>query len=807
MAPEASDPRRWYAHTLKGHGPEHWQDLIVHLREVARLAAGFAAAFGSSEWAHLAGMLHDLGKYAEDFQQKLLDTYRDADLLDASILDAREVGTNRRVDHSSAGAVSLYERLAREERLLDRDTMPREVEALAMVIAGHHAGLPMQRGFRDQRLTNPVKRERLDAAKRWGGSEVRDLLGRSIPDLPAMFRPEQLAGPEHDESEHTLRVEFWTRMLLSTLVDADRLDTERAMNPEAFAAREQARSKADLGTLRDRVMRHLETVASSERRKIDEIPAASSARMRADAVLNLRADVLNQCLMTADGPQGHYSLTVPTGGGKTLASLAFALEHAIARGLRRVIYVIPFTSIIDQTVAVFREAFGEGFAEALIEHHSNLDPEQETYANRAASENWDAPVIVTTSVQFFESLHARRGTAVRKLHNIAKSVVVLDEVQSLPHEFRTPIFDALNRLVDHYGVTTLLCTATQPALELDRSDGVKRLHLKGVREVVADVASAFQAVEARVEADFSRALEPITWEALAAEAGALKQVLVIVHLRKDARDLCRLMPEGTFHLSAFMCAEHRRDVLARIRLALAEGRPCRVVSTTLVEAGVDLDFPVVYRALGGADAMAQAAGRCNRSGRLNDGCGDPIPGRLILFQSPTDPPPGLKFGLETSSILLKLDGSLKLFDPATYKKYFTRFLSKVDPDGHRIMMHRGARNFEAVDEAFRLIDDQGRHPLVVPYGQAADRIAAYRNAFDGDRVLHRRLLRALQPYIVSVSHPDFDNLKEENLTTTIHDQVHWLTPMDPNQYDPVYGLIVDDILPYPPGALVVANDL
>ncbi|MDG3004768.1 CRISPR-associated helicase/endonuclease Cas3 [Paludisphaera mucosa] len=673
-----------------------------------------------------------------------------------------------------------------------------------MLVAGHHSGLPPKLNFEPERLTRAEKKTRLDEACRGGGAEIAALLGHALPGAPATLRPEALAAWTGRErlQESLLRHEFWTRMLFSALIDADRLDTERFKDRERAEARQASKAGADiLKELREKLGRRLEAVSRAAHVRTAALPDA--ARARAEAVLKLRADVLAACRRAAERIPGRHSLTVPTGGGKTLSALAFALDHAIRHDLRRVIVVIPFTSIIDQTAAVYREAFGDaGEGIALVEHHSNLEPSRDTYENRLASENWDAPVIVTTSVQFFESLFSARGTAARKLHNIARSVVVFDEVQALPHHLRTPIFDVLNRLVDHYGVSALFCTATQPALELARSNRRAFPNLPGVVEVVDDVQAAFDAVKERVEVDCSRALDPTTWEDLAAELRepGRGRVLVIVQRRDDARALCELLGPGAFHLSALMCAAHRREVLARIAGALRGGGACRVVSTTLVEAGVDLDFPVVYRDLGGVDALAQAAGRCNREGRLADEHGRPIPGRLIVFRSPSEPPPGLRPGDDTTASLLReQEGRLDLFDPSTYRTYFSRYFADVTPDALKVMEARLARDFPETEIRFRMIDDQGRASIVVPYGDAAERVEAYRCA------PCRSTLRDLQPYIVDVPQSQFTTLVRGGVIEAIHDQVNWLVAIGP-QYHPTFGLEVERIIPADPASLITSQD-
>ncbi len=783
-----------YAHTRKDSPVEDWQLLIEHLDAVAALAAQHASAFGSAAWGELAGRWHDLGKYAPDWQNYLKSFATDPEVGDASILDGNKSG---RVDHSSAGAVHVLARCVGRLGGSDGDELPGVEAALAMVIAGHHSGLPKRLGFESGRLAE--KWGRLAEARR--GAPV-DLLGVELPSLPDPLRPESFSRPG-GSMEKRLRLEFWTRMLFSALIDADRLDTEWFMDETKH--KDRIESKVAAGTLEklgNRVDAHIDQVNRTAKERVNDLP--ESARSRAEAVLMLRAVVLDACRQAALRPPGRYSLTVPTGGGKTLASLAFALRHAQEHGLRRVIVVIPFTSIIDQTAEVYRKAFGDDLAGALVEHHSNLDPVRESVGNRLASENWDAPVIVTTSVQFFESLFSSRGTAARKLHNIARSVVVFDEVQTLPHHLRTPLFDVLNQLVDHYGVSALFCTATQPALELKEVNRQDFPYLTDVREVIPDVPALFGAVADRVVADFRRVDVSMTWEDLAAEVKTHDRVLVIVQRRDDARDLCRLLPEGSFHLSALMCAAHRREVLSRIDAALKGGKPCRVVATTLVEAGVDLDFPIVYRALGGVDALAQAAGRCNREGRLVDDRGRPIPGRLIVFRAPTDPPRGLQLAADTTAILLKERGHLDLFDPRTYQSYFARYLAEVTPDREDVMKCRAARDFPEVEARFRMIEDEGQVSIVVPYQTGGDQASEVEKRLDRYRDRpNRETLRALQPYIVNVSRDSKTWFDRNHLIEVIHDQVLWLNSTGSNQYDPIYGLDIIRVAPSDPASLMV----
>ena len=748
-----------YAHTREGKPIEEWQPLEKHLGEVARRAREHASAFESGPWGELAGLWHDLGKYADDFQAYLKISSGDPDVLDESVVD----GKPGRVDHSSAGAVHVYERSSRPLKAWEA--------ALAMVIGGHHSGLPELLAFENDRLKNPEKQARLRAAKL--GGPPKEILDRTLPQLPSFLTG---SASEVKKEEKQRRFEFWTRMLFSALIDADRLDTEQFQDEGQSFRRENFKNDGvPLEALRDLLDAKLSHLAHEARVALADGPGA---------VLDLRANVLGACRLAATRPRGRYSLTVPTGGGKTLASLAFALSHAIRNGLRRIIVVIPFTSIIDQTAEVYRKVFESCRPSPLIEHHSNLDPARETVQNRLCSENWDARIIVTTSVQFFESLFTDKGTAARKLHNIAKSVLVFDEVQTLPHELREPIFDGLNQLVDSYGCSALFCTATQPALSLSELNRQSFPYLKDVGEVITGVPAMFKAVAHRVVVTFPRLDEQTSWEELAADVRAHSRALVIVNRRDDARELCRLVSDDDFHLSALMCPAHRKMVLAQIERTLKSDNQCRVVSTTLIEAGVDLDFPVVYRALGGLDGCAQAAGRCNRNGVLRDAAGQLIPGRLVLFNAPTKPPRGLQLGLDTTRILIAHSGDVDLFDPKTYDRYFQMYLGNVET-GRAITAEREARNFPEVARLFRMIDDDGQATLVVPYGDAAKRVQSYRHAKS------RETLRALQPFTVNVRHETVQMLAAAGYIETIHEQVKWLSRGE--QYDSRFGLKVDGI--------------
>lgn len=740
--------------TLRSHA------LVEHLRDVGRLAEDFASVFGSGGWAEAAGRWHDLGKFRAGFQHKL----RVAGGVDAHI---ENVGL--RVTHSTAGAIHAVQALGKAQG-----------SVLAFLIAGHHAGLPDMHssdggaGSLAERLAGEI-----------GQVEVREALSEAIP-------PEVLAAPANLSEPLGGKEGFalWIRMLFSCLVDADFLDTEAFFDTTRARARESYPNLLEI------------------KQQLDASLAIKSDRARQGGISEvngLRAQVLTQCHdKGADHnlKPGFFSLTVPTGGGKTLSSLAFAPEHAIAHGHRRIIYAIPFTSIIEQTAQVFREALSSLGADVVIEHHSNLDVREgsENHASRLASENWDAPLIVTTNVQLFESLHASRTSRCRKLHNLANSVIVLDEAQQLPREFLAPVLRVLKQLVEHYGVSVVFCTATQPALQ-PRLGPFGRRVLDGipdeqVRSIIEDSAPLFDAMR-RVDVHFPESLKVTTpWDEVARRIEQHECVLAIVNTRRHARDLAAMLPaEGTEHLSALMCAQHRSDVIARIRKRLAvraEGRdttPLRVISTQLVEAGVDLDFPVVYRALAGLDAIAQAAGRCNREGSL------PGRGEVHVFVPEGGVPPGLMGqGAEAAREMAALGLLDDPLAPETFRAYFDRYYARESSgfDKHAIleMLSPQRLAFRTAAEAFRLIDEAGE-TIVVPYcqpGQEEGPVEMWLNTLRTDPAA-TWARRKLQRYTVTVPQGVFKRLHDQKDV----EERAGLWVASPSRYDDErYGLLLPE---------------
>lgn len=710
--------RLYYAHSIPGVDSSRWHLLRDHLAATGELTAQFASVLRAAELGKAAGLLHDIGKYPEPFQQRLF-------------------GAAIAVDHSTAGA--------QEAVRLYGDAFGR---ILAYIIAGHHAGLP-------------------DFGSRADDGSLAARLAKDVPDYSAYkdeigpLLPRTLSGKlpiKPNPQVPGFSVQFFIRMLFSCLVDADFLDTEAALSPGKAAARQSGES---LSELRDRLERYVQ---------------AAFGNAEPTPVNQLRAAILETCRKVASESPGLYTLTVPTGGGKTLSSLMFALHHAVAHNLRRVIYVIPFTSIIEQNADVFRRAVGH---ENVLEHHSNFsfpaedDESPADYRLRLAQENWDAPIVVTTNVQFFESLFSHKPGRCRKLHNIAGSVVILDEAQMIPTSYLKPCLWALYELVENYNVTVVLCTATQPS--------INRLLPKTVpaREIAPDPRRLYEAFR-RVRVQW---LGDKDDETLARTLAGHHQVLCIVNTRNHAAELFdRVRGRGTFHLSARMYPAHRSQKLAQIRAALVSGEPCRVVSTQLIEAGVDLDFPVVYRAVAGVDSIAQAAGRCNREGRRPEG-------HVFVFRpEPRQMPKGWfqRTAAVTGMVLRDHDDLLSLDAVDAYFRLLYEFEGERLDEHHIIcrFQERAAQlafPFREVGETFQIIDSP-MTPVVVPRDDECVQLLAQARRQGASLEVSRRLQR----FIVQVYQHELRELMQLGAVELVAEQYTVLR--DLSLYDEELGL-------------------
>lgn len=716
----------WFAHSAEDeHGrplPEQsgrWQPLAVHLRNVAALARHFADPLGLAAEAELAGLLHDLGKYAYRFQERLRN---------AAI---------RGINHWTAGA---------------RKAADLRAPLVDYVVEGHHTGLPAFCA-----LQQALKK--MEAAE-----SRRELTGcaEALPDLERRFESDglRLPPPPARVREPAFAAALRARMLFSCIVDADFLDTEQHFYPQT--ARERALPPLQAELALQILLKHL------------------LAKPSAGPVNQLRRRLLEDCLKAAEKPPGLFTLTAPTGSGKTLASLAFALRHIVRhnsalaaddpRKFRRVIVVIPYTSIIEQTAAVYREVFEKQFGpDYVLEHHSAVAPrerpedrerdaeEERMRRARLAAENWASPLIVTTSVQFFESLFAHKPSDCRKLHNIARSVVIFDEVQTLPARLAPSLLSAVFLLTRDYGVTALFMTATQPAFDRVALQILPRDCNWQPTEIASDPA-AFAETLRRTRIQLPKPQDSTPWNAIAKELAAHHQVLCVVNSTKDARALFQMLPsEGRFHLSARMCPVHRQETLADIRRRLDPqvNEPCRLVSTQLIEAGVDLDFPIAFRALGPLDSIIQTAGRCNREGR------HPERRPVIVFRPERGGmPPGAyrAAAAKTEEFLNRCsDPQNRLQQPDFYAEYFAELYRLQGPEkaeADKVFELSAKFDFPAAADACRLVDDETR-PVLVKWQQGAELAEKLRR----EKHLTADECRLAQRYCVNLYQSEFCTAK------------------------------------------------
>jgi CRISPR-associated endonuclease/helicase Cas3 len=710
----------FFAHSLEGQDQSRWQPLSEHLRAVSALTSSRAQKFGAGRLGALVGLLHDLGKYSKAFQAYI-------------------AGDGASPDHATAGA--------REIQALAAVTVADHLAAVlgAYCIAGHHSGLPNWRGERalSDRLKKPLPE--LDPA--W----QRELAPDAIGLFPASF------NRHDDKTRAAFQLAMFGRMVFSCLVDADYRDTE------AFYVEAQ-------GGHVHRVWPALTAIVDGLISRFDAHIADIQSRGVHGPLSVLRADILAHARGKAVLPCGVFTLDVPTGGGKTLASLGFALNHAKAHGMDRIVYGIPFTSIIDQTAAIFRDVLGE---EHVLEHHSAIENERQDRKlaeqegerdlrdkMRLAMEDWAAPVVVTTNVQLFESLFANRASRCRKLHSLVNSVIILDEAQTIPLPVLRPCVAALDELVRNYGCSVVLCTATQPALKAPRFKG--GFDLPPERELApnpAGLARVFKRVALEIRGGRTTDAELIK------ELTAVEQALVIVNSRKHALDLYNAAKAaklaGIIHLTTRQTAADRRRILAAIRDDLGNQKACRVIATSLVEAGVDLDFPRVWRAQAGLDQIAQAAGRCNREGLR------PVTESIVTVFAPAEakPPSEIRPFIEAMQRVIPHHDDL--FSPDAIQRYFNEVYwqkgeKRLDQtivraaDGttdktsvlEAFLVGRDALDFpyRAVAQGFRLIES-GMAPVIVAIEDEPRSVVARLRA---GTIAAGAAARGLQTFIVQV---------------------------------------------------------
>lgn len=692
------------------------QSISDHVTGTAKLAKLFADRFSAGTHAYLCGLLHDIGKYSDSFQRRIYEG-------------------GERVDHSSAGAQVLKERFEEIGFLL------------AYCVAGHHGGLPDGGSLidaPDEPTLNGRLKRKLDVFERFK-ADIK--FNAHTADMMLPIRPIGNIG---------FSLSFFIRMLFSCLVDGDRLDTE------CFMQNGKSRVHFDtIGGLSFKLDRFLSGFADSGK-KINQ----------------KRSEILRCCIDNSEGARGLYTLTVPTGGGKTISSMAFALKHAKRHNMDRVIYVIPYNSIIEQNAAVFKHILGD---ENVLEHHSNFsydNSKDNIDRHRLAAENWDMPVIVTTTVQFFESLFSNKPSKCRKLHNIANSVVIFDEAQMFPVPYLIPCIRAIADLVYNYRITAVLCSATQPALG---DFFPKELMIRELCGNTEELTAFFKATQIAY-------LGETKDQELAGRLNDEKQVLCIVNTRKQAQNLFRLLDaEGAYHLSTFMYPRHRKWVLKRIRRRLLEGLPCRVVSTSLIEAGVDVDFPVVYRAEAGLDSVIQAAGRCNRE-RMR------VSGPVYVFR------PEMEYRKHTPSMLKRPQEIARsiaaqfedISSLEAISAYFTQLYKSegggLDEKNIVRDLECGYENglsfpFAKVAEEFNLIENT-TYSIIIPANyDARELIGRLKN---GER--SRELLRRIQQFAVNVYSCNYNVLYGSGSIMPLDENAQLAVLVDRGRYNIKTGL-------------------
>lgn len=724
------------SHLYQDKGSGRWivQTNDEHQKGVAEMAASFAEKFGLYSWGNVLGWLHDKGKERAAFQQYI----RMVNGL--PVVDKKYYGEH---NHAFVGGV------------LAKEFMGMSIlNLLANQIISHHTG-----------LHDYVELEAILSEKQLPEDINKDDIAINIPLLVKELRESPFVKLEvNNRHFHHL-----SRMLFSCLVDADRLDTERFMDMESWRRRGCSSTITDLLPKLEEYLQRLQSNA-------------------VDTEVNrIRKKVQEQCGKFSSGEKGFYSLTVPTGGGKTLSSILWAIKHAVIHEMSRIIIAIPYTSIIVQTANILKEIFGE---ENVLEHHSNFNPdnikdEEIREKNKLATENWDYPIIVTTNVQLFESMFSNSPSGCRKLHNIVNSVVILDEVQTLPTDFLQPIVDALKAYQKMFGVSVLFTTASQPVLSGLIEGANPTANFEGIDHITEIIPNEFALHDKLRRVKLVIDNTGKTYDEIAAKVAMYDKVLCIVNTRKDAKELYERLPnEGVkLHLSRMMCPAHISETIGKIKTLLKdESQPIvRVVATQLVEAGVDIDFPVVFRQEAGLDSVLQAAGRCNREGKQ-------IVGNTFVFSLSAEK--RMPFGsmAAANNARLNLPAYSDWFAPSAMKDYFFQLYSRkstFDKKGIKCYLYNlNELCFETASKAFKLIDDDGINVIVNwKYSmELVEELKEYGCTYP--------LMKRLAQFTVGIHHSDFEQLKKCGGVDKILEGVYVLT--DRVQYDGATGLSLDN---------------
>lgn len=710
----------YYAHS---NGKGELQTLDEHLKNVSHLASQYSSVFDAEQMGYLCGMLHDIGKYSTEFQDRLLKC-------------------GKKVDHSTAGALEAEKLLGKTFKII-----------LGYIICGHHSGL-MDYGSQERGLL--LRFNKKIPSYNYQDKEINVDIASIKKEIPKI---------KLDNGGFTMG--FFIRMLYSCLVDADFLDTEKFMKVEVEKFR---------GNFED---------FSSLTEKFNKYMYIKSSNAIKSRINGYRQQIFSNCVNAAYQNTNLFSLTVPTGGGKTLASMGFALNHLKYNSLKRIICVIPYTSIIEQNAKQYKNIFGE---ESVLEHHSNFDFNKigdaidlENYNTsekiKLASENWDIPIVVTTNVQFFESLFSNKSSRCRKLHNLANSVIIIDEAQMLPTNFLRPSLAAIYELVSNYNTSVVLTTATKPEFP-------ENIISKKPVEIVNNPEALYEEFR-RVEVDY---IGQLSDENLTSRINNISQVLVIVNTRNHAQKLYECLPKSDlFHLSAKMCSVHRSEILETIRSKLKKGESCKVISTQLIECGVDISFPIVYRCLAGIDSIAQSAGRCNREGEMERGKvyvfnSTEEYGKAIMYQSRT-----AECGRQVLQVFkdsLSLDAISKYFE-LLYDVEKDRLDTKNIMDNFEEGAKELAFSFEKAAKDYKLIDET--ESLVIPYNEDACKSIEQLKYTD----YPNSIIRKLQPYAISIHNMQLKKLIELGAVNIIA-KCCYVLESKKSFYDENTGLVLDN---------------
>lgn len=701
-----------------------YQSNEEHCLGVAKLAKSFAEEFGMGEWGYTLGLLHDKGKEKRQFQSYIRDVN----------------GIPGYSDYTMEGKAHAYVGAIIARNIYKEQAM----HLFCNQIAAHHRGL-------------------------YDYDELEEIVKRPIPEeIDQLFERQKLNSPSfklRPENFHHL-----SRMLFSCLVDADFLDTERFMNEDN--AKERG-NPTPLASLASKLEQHIEQLQQN---------AVKSE------VNKIRNNVQECCRNMSDNPKGFFSLTVPTGGGKTLSSLLWAMRHAVRHGMKRIIIAIPYTSIIVQTAGILKQIFGE---QNVLEHHSNFDSssikdDRLRHKAKLATENWDYPIIVTTNVQLFESMFSNRTSDCRKLHNIANSIIILDEVQTLPTDFFQPIVDALKAYNNMFGVSVLFTTASQPILSGIIEGCNPTATFPGIDNITEIIPANYalhdklRRVCLKIDKDSS------TYDDIAERLSEHERVLCIVNTRNDAREIYERLPKDglTIHLSRMMCPIHVSQNLNRLRQALAENKEkiIRVVATQLIEAGVDIDFPVVFRQEAGLDSILQAAGRCNREGKQKSGTTYvfSLSAEHNLYGSIKD----------ANQARLNMPNITDWFAPEAMTEYFRQLYCRKETfdrkDIKNLLYTNTELCFEKASRKFRLIDDNGK-TVIITLNESHKLIERLKR--DG---ISYSLIKQLAQYSVNIHEQDFRKLLSYGAIEEVREGLDIYVVNDKAQYDEDIGLRLDN---------------